>query len=102
PEPRIVAGLQIVLTGNPEAVRERLTKRMAIYSQLPSYRAMLDEEGARHPVELALLGDERALDAGLDRLRDLGVSDLEAVVVPAEAGAEERTLQYLEGRAATA
>ncbi len=102
PEPRIVAGLQIALTGNPDTVRARLEKRMSVYSRLPSYRAMLEKEGARHPVDLALVGDERELDAGLDRLRDLGVSDLEAVVVPAEEGAEERTLQYLESRADTA
>ena len=38
------------------------------------------------------------LDAGLDRLRSLGVSDVEAVIVPVDEGAEERTLDYLESR----
>jgi hypothetical protein len=38
------------------------------------------------------------LDAGLDRLRALGVSDFEASIVSLEDGAEERTLQYLESR----
>ena len=71
---------------------------MAIYSSLPSYRAMLDKEGAEHPVELALVGDEPTLDAGLERLRSLGVSDFEAVMVPVEVGARERTLAYLESR----
>jgi F420-dependent oxidoreductase-like protein len=97
PEPRIVAGMQIVLTAKPEAAIERLSKRMAIYGRLPSYRAMLDKESAR-PTDLALLGDEQALDAGLGRLRDLGVSDFEAVIIPTEDGAEERTLEYLQSR----
>jgi F420-dependent oxidoreductase-like protein len=98
PEPRIVAGLQIALTSDPKAAIERLARRMAVYGQLPSYRAMLDKEGAEHPTDLALVGDEQALDAGLDRLRDLGVSDFEAVIVPVEDGAAERTLEYLESR----
>ncbi len=97
PEPRIVAGVQIALTSDPGAAIERLTRSMAVYGQLPSYRAMLDKEGAE-PADLALVGDEKALDAGLARLRDVGVSDFEAVIVPVEDGADERTLQYLESR----
>jgi hypothetical protein len=38
------------------------------------------------------------LDAGLDRLRALGVSDFEASIICIEDGAQERTLQYLESR----
>ncbi len=98
PDPRIVAGLQMVLTGQPEAARERLARRVAVYREMPSYRAMLDKEGIEHPVELALVGDEKVLDAGLERLRGVGVTDFEAVVVPVEEGARERTLDYLASR----
>ncbi len=98
PEPRIVAGVQLLLSSDPDAARERAARRLAMYGQLPSYRAMLDREGVQHPVELAWIGDEKLLDAGLERLRGLGVSDLEAVVFPAEAGSEERTFDYLESR----
>ncbi len=98
PEPRIVAGMHIVLTSNVEAASERVGKRLAIYSQMPSYRALLDIEGAESPAELALVGDEKVLDAGLERLRELGVSDFEASIVSTEDGAEERTLQYLASR----
>jgi hypothetical protein len=59
---------------------------------------MLEKEGGAGPADLALVGDEKVLDAALDRLRDLGVSDFEAVIVSAEEGARERTLQYLESR----
>jgi alkanesulfonate monooxygenase SsuD/methylene tetrahydromethanopterin reductase-like flavin-dependent oxidoreductase (luciferase family) len=98
PEPRIVAGVHIVLTSKVEAASRRVEKMLAMYRLMPSYRAMLDKEGAEHPTDLALVGDEQALDAGLDRLRDLGVSDFEAVIVPVEDGAAERTLEYLESR----
>ncbi len=98
PEPRIVAGMHIVLTSNVEAASERVGKRLAIYSQMPSYRALLDIEGAAGPAELALVGDEKVLDAGLERLRELGVSDFEASIVSTDPGAEERTLQYLASR----
>jgi hypothetical protein len=50
------------------------------------------------PADLALVGDETVLDAGLERLRDLGVSDFEASIVRVEQGDEERTLRYLESR----
>jgi 5,10-methylenetetrahydromethanopterin reductase len=98
PEPRIVAGMYIALTANADAAMDRLGKSLALYSGLPSYRAMLEKEGGAGPADLALLGDEKVLDAGLDRLRALGVSDFEAVIVSAEEGDRERTLQYLESR----
>lgn len=98
PDPRIVAGMHIVLTPNADAANERIGKKLAMYGQMPSYRAMLDKEGAASPAELALVGDEKVLDAGLERLRDLGVSDFEAVLVPSRDGSEERTLEYLQSR----
>jgi 5,10-methylenetetrahydromethanopterin reductase len=98
PDPRIVAGMHIVLTPNADAANERIGKKLAIYGQMPSYRAMLDKEGAASPAELALVGDEKVLDAGLERLRDLGVSDFEASIFRTEDGAYERTLAYLESR----
>jgi F420-dependent oxidoreductase-like protein len=98
PEPRIVAGMHIALTSNAEAAVERLGRKIAVYGDLPSYRAMLEREGGARPEDLALIGDEKVLDAGLARLRDAGASDFEAVVVATDEGAEERTLAYLESR----
>ena len=99
PEPRIVAGLPVALTNDPDAAREQLARQLQVYGTLPSYRAMLDKEGAT-PADIALVGDEAALDAHLERLRDVGVTDLDAWVVPLEEGAGERTLDYLESRIA--
>jgi F420-dependent oxidoreductase-like protein len=98
PTPRIVAGVPIVLTNDPDGVRERIAQGLAMYGQLPSYRAMLDKEGAAGPADISIVGDEKALDAGIERLRDAGVSDLNAAVMPFEDGAYERTVDYLESR----
>lgn len=96
PTPRIIAGLPVVLTNDPETARARISEALAIYGMLPSYRAMLDKEGAGGPADVSLIGDEAALDAGLARLRDAGVTDFDAAVFPLEPGADERTLEYLQ------
>ncbi len=96
PEPRIVCGLPIALTRDTAAAREAVAKSFAIYGSLPSYRAMLDREGAGGPADIALLGDEKALRAQVGRLRDAGVTDFDAAVTPVEDGAAERTLEFLE------
>ena len=95
PTPRVVAGLPIALTRDVGAAREAVGKFFEIYGTLPSYRAMLDREGAAGPADVAMLGDEHALRAQIDRLRDAGVTDLDAAIAPVDEGAEERTLEFL-------
>jgi F420-dependent oxidoreductase-like protein len=80
PAPRIVAGLPIALTRDPEGARRRAGEMFALYGQLPSYRAMLDLEGAAGPGDVALAGDERELERGIRRLADAGVTDFNAAV----------------------
>jgi len=98
PEPRVVNGLPIVLTNDPDSAREAITKMLGMYGQLPSYRAMLDKEGAAGPADVSLVGDEKVLDAGLDRLRDAGVTDLNAAIIRVEDESDQRTLDYLQSR----
>jgi 5,10-methylenetetrahydromethanopterin reductase len=98
PAPRIAAGIPIALTADPAQAREWAAKNLVVYGQMPSYRAMLDMEGLAGPAELALVGDEKALDAGLARLRDAGVTDFIASIMPSDGGADARTLDYLQSR----
>ena len=98
-QPRIVANLPIALTHDPAAAREWVGKNFAIYGSLPSYRAMLDREGAAGPADVALAGDEKVLDAALARLRDLGVSDFAGAIAAVDAETGRRTLAYLASRA---
>ena len=82
PEPRIVAGFPICLTEDPAGAREAAGKAFAIYGTLPSYRAMLDEEGLAGPADIAIAGDEQALESALHGLADAGVTDLNAAIFP--------------------
>jgi F420-dependent oxidoreductase-like protein len=98
PKPRIAAGIPIALTNDPAGARQWAATNLVVYGQLPSYRAMLDKEGLAGPADLALVGDEKTLDAGLTRLRNAGVTDFIASIVPSDAGADARTLDYLQSK----
>src|SRR5262249_39010978 len=78
PAPRVVVGLPFLLTNDAGAAGERANRPFAIYGQLPSSRAMLDREGAANPADIAVVGDEAALRAGLERVRDAGATDVNA------------------------
>lgn len=95
PEPRVAAGLPILLTNKPDEAREKIGKALLIYGHLPSYRAMLDREGAAGPADIALAGDETYLHNEIARLREIGVTDFIAAITPVEDGGYERTLEFL-------
>jgi F420-dependent oxidoreductase-like protein len=80
--PRIVAGFPVCLTDDPDGARKLAGKLFAMYGQLPSYRAMLDHEGVSGPGDIAIVGNEKALEAAAQRLVDAGVSDWNANVFP--------------------
>ena len=95
PAPRVVGGVPITLTNRPDAARESIATTLAMYGQLPSYRAMLDREGVDGPADIAILGDENALRGEIDRFRNAGVTDFNAAIMNVEDGAYERTLEFL-------
>lgn len=75
PEPRIGVGLPVCVTDDPDAARAQASQVFAIYSQLPSYRAMLDREGAEGPANVAIVGREAEVQAQVRRLADVGATD---------------------------
>lgn len=95
PAPLVVAGLPIALTTDLDAARQKIARNLQVYGMLPSYRSMLDREGAAGPADVAMLGDESALRAQLQRLRDIGVTDFNAAIVKVEEGSLERTREFL-------
>jgi 5,10-methylenetetrahydromethanopterin reductase len=78
PSPRIVCGLPVCVTSDPAAARESAAQEYAAYGQVPSYRAMLDREGAAGPGDVAIVGDEDAVTAQILSLADAGVTDFVA------------------------
>ncbi len=90
-----MGGFPVVLTSDPEKARQKIGETLTIYGQLPSYRAMLDREGAAGPADIALAGDEAYLRDAIGRLADIGVTDFAAAIADVEEGAFERTLEFL-------
>jgi F420-dependent oxidoreductase-like protein len=98
PEPRIVAGMNVALVADAAAAEERAAEMVSQYRMMPSYKAMIDREGSDKASEFAIVGDERALAAGLDRLESIGVTDLNASFLDFEDGCPERTREFLASR----
>ena len=98
PQPRVVAGLPVALTSDLDAARQAAARIFQIYGVLPSYRAMLDREGAEGPADVAIVGDESAVVGEIERLREVGVTDYLAIPFPVGADAPasvERTRELL-------
>ncbi len=81
PAPRVIAALPVCVTDEVAAARERADEVFSIYGTLPSYRAMLDLEGAAGPGDAAIVGDEAAVRAVLEDLEAAGVTDFSAAPI---------------------
>jgi 5,10-methylenetetrahydromethanopterin reductase len=81
PRSRIIAGLPICVTDEPERARERIAKGFARYGQLVNYRRVLDIEGVDGPQDIALVGNEEQVEAQLRELADAGATDYFAAFV---------------------
>jgi 5,10-methylenetetrahydromethanopterin reductase len=75
PAPRVVASLPVCVTDDIDKARERAGRELQVYGFLPSYRAMLDREGAGGPGDVAIAGDEAAVGKQVSALADIGVTD---------------------------
>jgi 5,10-methylenetetrahydromethanopterin reductase len=75
PEPRVAVGLPVCVTADAAAARERAAELFAIYGGLPSYRAMLDREGAAGPADVAIVGTEDEVSAQVRRFAGIGATD---------------------------
>lgn len=92
---RVVAGFPVVVTAKPDEARALAAQIFAGYAQIPSYRAMLDREGASGLEDLAIIGDENLVRSELHRLESAGVTDLCAFPFESEAGDAARTVEFL-------
>jgi F420-dependent oxidoreductase-like protein len=98
PAPRIIVGLPICVTSDVAAARERTARSLGFYNRLPSYRAMLDREGAEGPADVLVAGSEEDVDRQLDRLADAGATDFAATPI-GSSEERRRTFEFLRERA---
>ncbi|WP_334141652.1 LLM class F420-dependent oxidoreductase [Rhabdothermincola sp.] len=93
PDPRIVVALPVAVTDDPDGARGQAAGVFQIYGQLPSYRAMLDREGAAGPAEVVIAGDAATVRAGIEAVFEAGATEFVAVPF----AERQRTLDTLAG-----
>jgi alkanesulfonate monooxygenase SsuD/methylene tetrahydromethanopterin reductase-like flavin-dependent oxidoreductase (luciferase family) len=94
PAPRVGVGLPVCVTSDVAGARERAAKLFEIYGTLPSYRAMLDREGADGPADIAFIGDEDAVRPKVEQLASIGATDFVANIF-GSSEERERTRELL-------
>jgi 5,10-methylenetetrahydromethanopterin reductase len=80
PSPRIVCSLPIAVTNDERGTRVRVNESLAMYGTLPSYRAMLDREGAAGPADVGLFGSREKIFEQLDELANAGVTEFSGAI----------------------
>ena len=77
--PRVIAALPVCVTNDVAKALEIAAKAFVIYGQLPSYRAMLDHEGAAGPADIVIAGTAEQVKQRVADLAGVGVTDFAAV-----------------------
>ena len=94
PSPRIIVSLPISVTDDAATARGRAARGLERYGQLPSYRAMLDREGAGGPADVAVVGSEAEVEERLAEIEAAGATDFNASVF-GSADDQQRTFALL-------
>lgn len=94
PAPRIVVGVPVVATDDPDRVRAEVAADYAGYARLPSYAATLERDGFASPGDIVIAGTEDDIAAGIARYADAGATDLNVSLV-GTAAERARTLEVL-------
>lgn len=102
PAPRIVASVPVCVTPKPDEVRRTIATLLDGYNELPSYRGVMDAEGAGGPGDVSIVGSDDDVRAGLAAFADAGVTDFAALEFVAGADDREATRALLADVAAGA
>ena len=92
--PRVVTALPVCVTDDPDGARERAAATFQVYGFLPSYRAMLDREGAEGPADVAIVGDAAAVERQIAEVGEAGATEFVAAAF-GTSEERERTLALL-------
>jgi F420-dependent oxidoreductase-like protein len=79
PEPEVVVSLPVAVTDDAAAARAWVGERFGMANDTPSYRAMLDREGASTVDQVVIAGDEGDVERQFGRFADAGATELIAV-----------------------
>ena len=98
PTPRIISALPVCVTGDRPSALARAAALFQMYGFLPSYRAMLDKEGAAGPEDIAIVGNAAEVSDRIRSLADAGITDFTAAEFggnPDEVAETRQVLQSL-------
>lgn len=72
PAPQVNSSLPVCVTTDSVTAKANAAREFAVYGQLPSYRAMLDREGAGGPEDVAIIGSADEVAARVAELAEAG------------------------------
>jgi hypothetical protein len=87
--------LPVVVTKKADVIRERISRTLTMYGELPSYKAMFKREGVSGPADLAIAGSEAEVEDALMALKEAGVTDFAASVYATSPEENEQTRSLL-------
>ncbi len=95
--PRIVAGFPVAVTNRPDSALDQALRELGPYVRMPSYKAVLEMEGASGPTDVCIVGDEGYVERYVGRIAEAGVTDLVVapLLVPEDPASQQRTLEFL-------
>ncbi|OIJ62610.1 LLM class F420-dependent oxidoreductase [Streptomyces mangrovisoli] len=76
PAPRIVALVPGVVTDQVDAVRATAVENLAFYERIPSYARVIELSGGQRAADVAVIGDEKTVEADVRRYRDAGATEV--------------------------
>ena len=95
PDPRLIAGVPVVITSDVERARTRIGRAFAMYNTLPSYQRVIQGSGGDGPQDLAIIGSEEEVELELRRWRDVGVTDFYAAPDGANDAERQQTREFI-------
>lgn len=98
---RIVASVPVMLTDEVDAMSTLIDEYTTPSMALPPYQRTMARQGLERVSELAIVGDEATVEAGLEHLEASGATDLNPIMVAGGADPEcaDRTRSFLAARA---
>ncbi len=97
PAPRIVASVPVCVTKDADAVKGFVEAALAGYNDLPSYRGVMDTEGAGGPADVSLIGTEDEVLAGMRAFAEAGATDFAPVELALDPDDAVATRELLKG-----
>jgi alkanesulfonate monooxygenase SsuD/methylene tetrahydromethanopterin reductase-like flavin-dependent oxidoreductase (luciferase family) len=78
--PRIVVAQILCVTDDPASARAHMAEVLAPIMQIPQFRVAIDRDGLSSAADVALVGDEGEVEAGIRRLFAAGATDVAALL----------------------